>query len=61
MSIEPGWPIHLWVFEATAGARRFHERIGGEVVEQRNNEVLKGITIPLVRYVGVISNNYYTT
>jgi GNAT superfamily N-acetyltransferase len=31
-----GWPrgLHLWVFDANAGARRFYERHGGRVVAQ---------------------------
>ena len=51
MSTEPGWPIHLWVFEANAGARRFYDALGGEVVEHHKKEVLKGIEIPSVLYV----------
>jgi hypothetical protein len=51
MSAEPGWPIHLWVFETNAGARRFYDALGGEVIEHYNKEVLKGIHIPSVLYV----------
>jgi GNAT superfamily N-acetyltransferase len=51
MSTQPGWPIHLWVFEANAGARRFYDALGGEVVEIHPKEVLKGIEIPSVLYV----------
>ena len=51
MSSEPGWSIHLWVFEANIGARRFYDALGGEVVEYRNREVLKGIRIPSALYV----------
>jgi GNAT superfamily N-acetyltransferase len=51
MSMQPGWPIHLWVFEANAGARRFYDALGGEVVEHHKKEVLKGIEIPSVLYV----------
>ena len=51
MTTEPGWPIHLWVFEANAGARRFYDALGGEVVEHHKKEVLKGIEIPSVLYV----------
>ena len=50
-SMEPGWPIHLWVFKANVGARRFYDTLGGEVVEQHNKEVLKGINIPSILYV----------
>ena len=51
MSTEPGWPIHLWVFEANVRARRFYDAVGGEVIKQHNKEVLKGINIPSVLYV----------
>lgn len=51
MSTEPGWPIHLWVFEANISARRFYDAVGGEVVEQHNKEVLKGMKIPSVLYM----------
>jgi GNAT superfamily N-acetyltransferase len=51
MSTEPGWPIHLWVFEANARARRFYDALGGEVVEHHKKEVLKGIEVPSVLYV----------
>jgi GNAT superfamily N-acetyltransferase len=51
MSTEPGWPIHLWVFEANARARRFYDALGGEVVEHHKKEVLEGIAIPSVLYV----------
>jgi len=51
MSTVPGWPIHVWVFEANTGARRFYDALGGEVAEHHKKEVLKGITIPSVLYV----------
>ncbi len=51
MSTEPGWPIHLWVFEANAGARCFYDALGGEVVEHHLKEVVKGIKIPSLLYV----------
>ena len=51
MATEPGWPIHLWVFEANAGARGFYDALGGEIIEHHNKEVLKGIKIPSVLYV----------
>ena len=51
MSREPRWPIHLWVFEANVGARRFYDALGGEVVENKKREVLKGIEISSVLYV----------
>lgn len=51
MSKEPDWPIHLWVFEANAGARRLYDALGGEVIEQHKKEVLKGVETPSVLYV----------
>jgi GNAT superfamily N-acetyltransferase len=30
----PGAGLHLWVFEANEAARRFYDRMGGEVVER---------------------------
>ncbi len=51
VSTAPGWPVHLWVFEANTGARRLYDALGGEVVEYRKKEVLKGIEISSVLYV----------
>jgi GNAT superfamily N-acetyltransferase len=51
MSTEPGWPIHLWVFEANSSARRFYESLGGEVVENRLNEAPGGTEILSLCYV----------
>jgi len=50
-STKPGWPIHLWVFEANLGARRFYDALGGEVIEHHKKEVLKGIEISSVLYL----------
>ena len=51
MSNEPGWPIHLWVFEANHGARRFYDALSGEVVEHRLKQAPGGADIPSLRYV----------
>jgi len=51
ISAEPGWPIHLWVFEANFRARRFYDALGGEVVEHHKKELLKGIWVSSVLYV----------
>jgi len=51
MSTEPGWPIHLWVFEANYGARRFYEALSGEVVEYHLKQLPGGAKIPSLRYV----------
>jgi GNAT superfamily N-acetyltransferase len=47
---EAPW-LHLWVFEANAGARRFYECHGADAVERETVEVLPGISVPAVRYV----------
>jgi GNAT superfamily N-acetyltransferase len=51
VSKEPGWPMHLWVFEANYGARRFYEALGGEVVERCFKETPAGVRIASLRYV----------
>jgi GNAT superfamily N-acetyltransferase len=51
MSTEPGLPIHLWVFEANSAAMRFYDALGGEIVDYKSKEVLKGIEIPSVHYI----------
>ena len=48
---EPGWPVHLWVFEANDEARRFYDAISGEVVEHRLKRAPGGANIPSLRYV----------
>ena len=51
MSNEPGWPIHLWVFEANDEARRFYAALGGEVVEYRLKQAPGETEIPSLCYV----------
>lgn len=51
MSNEPGWSIHLWVFEANDGARRFYDALSGEVAEHRLKRAPGGADIPSLRYV----------
>jgi GNAT superfamily N-acetyltransferase len=51
VSKEPGWPMHLWVFEANHGARRFYEALGGEVVEHRVKHSPAGVKVASLRYV----------
>jgi len=51
ISTDPGLPIHLWVFEANGAARRFYDALGGEIVDYKSKEVLKGIEIPSVLYI----------
>jgi GNAT superfamily N-acetyltransferase len=51
MSNEPGWPIHLWVFEGNDEARRFYDALGGEVVEHCLKRAPGGADIPSLRYV----------
>lgn len=51
MSNEQGWPIHLWVFEANVGARRFYDALGGQVIEHRLKQAPGGAEILSLRYV----------
>jgi GNAT superfamily N-acetyltransferase len=51
MSNEPGWPIHLWVFEANGKARRFYDALSGEVAEHRLKRAPGGADILSLRYV----------
>jgi len=51
MSNEPGWPIHLWVFEANHGARRFYDALSGEVIEHRLKQAPGGADISSLRYI----------
>ena len=51
MSNEPGWPIHLWVFEANDGARRFYDALSGEAVEYRLKRAPGEANIPSLRYI----------
>jgi GNAT superfamily N-acetyltransferase len=51
VSEEPGWPMHLWVFEANYGARRFYDALGGRVVGHRLKETPAGVKIASLRYV----------
>jgi GNAT superfamily N-acetyltransferase len=46
----PGQPMHLWVLEGNLPARRFYDRHGGEVAEQRMRQVVPGILAPELRY-----------
>lgn len=47
-----GWPrkLHLWVFEANAGARRFYERQGARVVARTIYAAADGGAYPAVCY-----------
>jgi GNAT superfamily N-acetyltransferase len=50
-SVEPTWPLHLWVFEANAGARRFYERTGAELVEHSRKMMPDGEAHVVLRCV----------
>jgi GNAT superfamily N-acetyltransferase len=50
-AVSPGRPMHLWVIEGNAQARRFYDRQGGEVVERQIQELTAGILVPALRYV----------
>ncbi|MCU0591435.1 MAG: GNAT family N-acetyltransferase [Desulfobacterales bacterium] len=51
MSKEPGWPLHLWVFEANPAARGFYDRFGGEVVTRKIKRMPGGAEIASLRYL----------
>ena len=47
-SIAPGQPMHLWVLEGNAPARRFYRNQGG-VEDERRSEERGGMTIAVLR------------
>jgi len=51
MSVEPGWPLHLWVFETNPAARSFYDRFGGEVATRQIKRMPGGADIASVRYL----------
>jgi GNAT superfamily N-acetyltransferase len=60
MSVEPDWPLHLWVFETNQTARGFYDRFAGEVVTRRIKRMPGGADIASLRYlwrdVGMLVN-----
>jgi hypothetical protein len=51
MSVEPGWPLHLWVFEANQTARAFYDRFEGDVAARKIKRMPGGADIASLRYV----------
>jgi GNAT superfamily N-acetyltransferase len=51
MSEEPQWALHLWLFEANAGARRFYDALRGQVAERGLKHAPDGTEVPSLRYV----------
>ena len=50
--VSPGEPMHLLVFEANLGARRFYERLGGQAEARVEHALPEGKgSAPAVRYV----------
>ena len=49
-SMAPGQPMHLWVLEGNAPARRFYRRQGG-VEDERRSEERGGMTIAVWRCI----------
>jgi GNAT superfamily N-acetyltransferase len=47
----PGRGLFLWVYEANTGARRFYEKLDGEVREQEVSPAPGGGTVLRLRYV----------
>lgn len=50
-SREPGWPLHLWVFEANRAARGFYDRFRGEAVAREVKRTPGKAEVPSLRYV----------
>lgn len=50
-AVAPGRPMHLWVIEDNLDARRFYDRAGGGVAEQRIVDFTDGMVTPALRYV----------
>jgi GNAT superfamily N-acetyltransferase len=50
-SVEPGWPMYLWVFEANLAARRFYDALNGEVAERVLRRTPAGTELASLRYV----------
>lgn len=46
----PGRPVHLFCLAGNGAARGFYERLGGEVVERREDEEPDGRRHPVLRY-----------
>lgn len=46
----PHTKLHLWVYAANVAARRFYERLGGEVVDRHAELAPDGTRIDAVRY-----------
>jgi ribosomal protein S18 acetylase RimI-like enzyme len=46
----PHTRLHLWVYEANVAARRFYDRLGGEVVDHHTELAPDGTRIDAVRY-----------
>jgi len=46
----PASPVHLWVYERNAPARRFYERLGGVRVESARELALDGERVDSLRY-----------
>jgi GNAT superfamily N-acetyltransferase len=47
---DPGSRLHLWVYEQNLAARRFYERLGGQVNELHAEMALDGTQVNAVRY-----------
>jgi GNAT superfamily N-acetyltransferase len=49
-TVEPRWPLHLWVFENNYGARRFYDCLGGAIIERQDKHIA-GAEVPSLRYL----------
>ena len=50
-AVRPGRPLHLWVLDKNAPARRFYERRGGRIADSKTLDVVPGVPVVDVRYV----------
>ncbi|MDX2004896.1 MAG: GNAT family N-acetyltransferase [Meiothermus sp.] len=50
-ALEPGWPMHLWVFSDNLPAQRFYGALGGELAEAKLKPTPAGTLVSAVRYV----------
>ncbi len=48
--VQPGWPMHLWVFEDNQVARRFYDSLDGTIVD-REFKRIGGVDVPSLCYV----------
>ncbi len=48
--VQPGWSMHLWVFEENQAARHFYDSLDGTIVD-REFKYIGGVDVPSLCYV----------